>query len=197
MDIKNYYKVYDNNKRFIRRINQKDELQENNFLKGVTCFVVNKKGEVLIEQRARKSKLMPGELDLCSGHVDKEETYTQAMIREYAEELHSGSKEEQEKAINEAINKLKPIIELDLHFKNKGKNRNFFIKFYTLLTENTDINVQQEEIEEILWIPMNECFELIRKGKTKFPYDDRYEEIFEKVTSIYKGVENPNNNITR
>ena len=89
MDIK-YYKVYDVNKRFIRKIQQKDELQEDNFLKGVTCFVINKKGEILIEQRASKSKLMSGQLDLCSGHVDNEETYTQAMIREYVEELHSG-----------------------------------------------------------------------------------------------------------
>ena len=98
MDIK-YYKVYDVNKRFIRKIQQKDELQEDNFLKGVTCFVINKKGEILIEQRASKSKLMSGQLDLCSGHVDNEETYTQAMIREYVEELHSGDEEDRRKAV--------------------------------------------------------------------------------------------------
>lgn len=197
MDIKNYYKVYDGNKRFIRIINQKDELEEENFLKGVTCFVINKNGEVLIEQRACKNRLMPGQLDLCSGHVDNNETYTQAMIREYVEELHSGSKEEQEKARNEAINRLKPIKELDLNFSNKGKTRNFFIKFYALMTNNTDVHVQEEEIENILWVPMQECFELIRSGKTKFPYDSRYEEIFEKVEEIYKGVGTQSNNMTR
>lgn len=196
MDIK-YYKVYDSNKRFIRKIQRKDELQEDNFLKGVTCFIVNKKGEILIEERASKSKLMPGQLDLCSGHVDEEETYTQAMIREYREELHSANKDEEEKATMEAINKLKPIKELDLKFKNKGKIRNFFIKFYALMTENTDIHVQEEEIKDILWVPMEECFELIRNGKTKFPYDYRYEEIFEKVEEIYIGIGTRENNITR
>lgn len=195
MDIK--YKVYDKNKRFIRKINKKDELQEDNFLKGVTCFVINKNGNVLIEQRVSKSKLMPGELDLCSGHVDNNETYTQAMIREYAEELHCSSKQEREKAMNEAISKLKPIKELDLKFNNKGKIRNFFIKFYALMTDNADIHMQEEEIENILWVPMKECFELIRNGKTKFPYDSRYEEIFEKVEQIYKGIGTLDNNIIR
>lgn len=196
MNIK-YYKVYDCNKRFIRKIQQKDELQEGNFLNGVTCFVINKKGEILIEKRAEKSKLMSGELDLCSGHVDEEETYTQAMIREYAEELHSGSQEEKQKAINEAINKLKPITELDLKFKNKGRIRNFFIKFYALMTDNTNVHLQEEEIEEILWVPMEDCFELIRNGKTKFPYDSRYEEIFKKVKEIYRGIGTRSNNIIR
>lgn len=196
MDIK-YYKVYNRNKRFIRKIQQKDELQEDNFLKGVTCFVINKKGEVLIEQRASKSKLMPGDLDLCSGHVDDEETYTQAMIREYAEELHSGSNKEKQLAINEAINKLKPITELDLKFKNKGKTRNFFIKFYALITENVDVHIQEDEIENILWVPMEECFELIRNGKTKFPYDSRYEEIFENVEEIYNSIGTKSSDITR
>ena len=34
MEIK-YYKVYDKVKRFIRKINSKEELQEKNYLKGV------------------------------------------------------------------------------------------------------------------------------------------------------------------
>ena len=156
-----------------------------------------KNGEILIEQRASKSKLMPGELDLCSGHVDGEETYTQAMIREYTEELHSGSKQEKERATIEAISRLRPITELSLNFKNRGRVRNFFIKFYTLITDNTDIHVQEAEIEKILWVPMEECFELIRSGKTKFPYDSRYEEIFKKVEEIFRCVGTRENNITR
>ena len=196
MEIK-YYKVYDKVKRFIRKINSKEELQEENYLKGVTCFVINQNGEVLIEQRASKNRLMPGQLDLCSGHVDNEETYTQAMIREYVEELHSGSIEEEKSARNEINTKQKQITEMDLTFDNKGKKRNFFIKFYALLTDNIDIHVQKEEIEKILWVPMNQCFKLIREGKTKFPYDKRYEEIFEKVTSFYQGIEKNNDVIVK
>ena len=116
MNIK-YYKVYDANKRFVREIKEKNELEEDGFLKGVTCFVINEKGEVLIEKRSKKSKLMPHQLDLCSGHVNDEETYTQAMIREYIEELHDGNEEQKEKARNEAINYLKPIQELALDFQ--------------------------------------------------------------------------------
>ena len=61
MDIKNYYKVYDNNKRFIRRINQKDELQENNFLYNIggsfygnigdACLAIYKNSEAGTKER--------------------------------------------------------------------------------------------------------------------------------------------------
>ena len=33
-------------------------------------------------------------------------------------------------------------------------------------------------------MPLEECFELIRTGKTKFPQDYDYEEIFEEVREI-------------
>ena len=73
-------------------------LTENEWLKGVTCFVINEKGEALIEVRANKG-LTPGKKDLCSGHLDDRETETQAMIRELREELGI----ELEEAMNNAI----------------------------------------------------------------------------------------------
>ena len=32
---------------------------------------------------------------------------------------------------------------------------------------------------------MEKVFEMIRNGETKFPYDKRYEKLFEKVREIY------------
>ena len=85
---KETYRVYDENgelKRIIEKAEEKT-LTENEWLKGVTCFVINEKGEALIEVRANKG-LTPGKKDLCSGHLDDRETETQAMIRELREEL--------------------------------------------------------------------------------------------------------------
>ena len=50
------YKVYDKNGNFKRTIakNQELELTNNEWLKGVTCFVLNENGEVLIEKRVNK-----------------------------------------------------------------------------------------------------------------------------------------------
>ena len=74
------YNVYNKDGELTRKIDKRQELNisEDEWLKGVTCFVINEKGEVLIEKRVNKG-LTPGKLDLCSGHVDGDETQTQAI----------------------------------------------------------------------------------------------------------------------
>ena len=186
-----YYKTYEKNIRgekvYTGIIETKKELTQDNYLGGVSCFIINDEGKVLIEKRAN-TKINSGEIDLCSGHIDGEETPTQAMIREYVEELHNGSSEEKEKARNEAIQNLCKLDELDLIFHNRGNTRKFFIQFYTMKTKLENVTIQPEEIDSIEWVNLDEAFDLIRQGKTKFPYDERYEKIFEKVSEHYKGI---------
>ena len=186
-----YYKTYERNIRgekvYTGIIETKKELAQDNYLGGVSCFIINDEGKVLIEKRAN-TKINSGEIDLCSGHIDGEETPTQAMIREYVEELHNGSSEEKEKARNEAIQNLCKLDELDLIFHNRGNTRKFFIQFYTMKTKLENVTIQPEEIDSIEWVNLDEAFDLIRQGKTKFPYDERYEKIFEKVSEHYKGI---------
>ena len=172
------YKVYDKSgklKKLIYKSKEK-ELNEDSWLNGVTCFVINEKGEALIEKRVNKG-LTPGKLDLCSGHVDGEETQTQAMIRELKEELGI--------QLEEAMNVVKITQDaVPLQFKSSGKNKNFFITFYCLKRNNSDIVFQKEEIDKIVWLPIEETFELIKSGRTKFPKEYNYEKIFEKVRHI-------------
>lgn len=182
---KTYKKRNDGNKIYQNRISQKSELNQNDYLGGVSCFILDENGNILIEKRGN-TKITAGEIDLCSGHIDNNETPTQAMIREYVEELHKGDINEQEQARNEAINNLKKLDELDLVFKNKGNERKFFIQFYVMKTELNKLTIQKEEISDIEWISMEKVFELIRQGKTKFPYDKRYEKIFKQVREHYQ-----------
>ena len=182
---KTYKKRNDGNKIYQNRISQKSELSQSDYLGGVSCFILDDNGNILIEKRGN-TKITAGEIDLCSGHIDNNETPTQAMIREYVEELHKGDIKEQEQARNEAINNLKKLDELDLVFKNKGNERKFFIQFYVMKTELNKLTIQKEEISDIEWISMEKVFELIRQGKTKFPYDKRYEKIFKQVREHYQ-----------
>ena len=181
---KTYKKGKNGDKIYQKRISTKSELNQNDYLGGVSCFIINENGNILIEQRGN-TKITAGEMDLCSGHIDNNETPTQAMIREYIEELHRGDINEQGQARNEAINNLKKLDELDLVFKNKGNERKFFIQFYAMKTKLNKLTIQKEEISDVKWIPMEDAFELIRQGKTKFPYDKRYEKIFKKVREYY------------
>lgn len=184
-----FYKTYRKNsggkKVFKNRISPNIELNQSDYLGGVSCFILDKNGNVLIEKRGN-TKITAGEIDLCSGHIDNNETPTQAMVREYVEELHKGDSKEQEDARNEAIFNLRKLDELDLIFKNGGNERKFFIQFYVMKTKLEELSTQKEEVSDIEWIPMEEVFDLIRQNKTKFPYDKRYEKIFEKVKEHYK-----------
>lgn len=172
------YKVYDEQGKFTRIITKRQELEEignNDWLKAVSCFIVNKNGNILLEKRVNKG-INPGQLDLCSGHLNGDEVYTQAMVRELREELGI----EQQESMN-----IIPIKEIYATLEENKIKRNFFVQFYCLLRNKDDIDFQEEEIEDIIQLPMQEVFELIRQGKTRFPYDERFEEIFAKVEELY------------
>lgn len=151
-------------------------LDNNKYFKGVTCFVLNQEGKVLIEKRANKG-INPGELDLCSGHVNDGETPTQAVIRELGEEL--GIK------LEEAIG-VKKISKdnLKLEIESCGKTINFLGTIYCLKRSSSDVIIQEEEIDKIAWFPLEDAFELIKNGKTRFPANYDYEPIFQKVREI-------------
>lgn len=195
-DKRSFYKTYekrkDNKKIYKGSTTTKLEFSQNLYLNGVSCFIIDEKNRILIEKRAN-TKLTANEIDLCSGHTDNNETPTQTMIREYVEELHSGTEEEKQIAREEAIKGLKKLDELDLIFKSRGKDRKFFIQFYILKTKMKQFTKQAEEVQNIEWIPYQECFDLIRQGKTKFPYDKRYEKMFKKIEEYIKGKNKENN----
>ncbi len=173
------YRVYDKNGNYKKTIDKSEEknLSENDWLNGVTCFVINEKGEVLIEVRADKG-LTPGKNDLCSGHLDNNETETQAMIRELKEELGIG--------VEEAMNVVKITPKgVPLGFESSNKIKNFFITFFCLKRNSSEVKIQEEEIKRYVWLPLEETFELMKSGRTKFPKNFDYEEIFEKVRNVY------------
>ena len=179
------YRVYDVNgrlKRKIQKSREKTDIENEDWLKGVSCFVINEKNEVLIERRVNKG-LTPGRLDLCSGHIDNAELAIQAMIRELEEEL--GIK------LNESVNVQKlSSHSAPLNFGSEEKRRNFFIDFFCLKRNNSRVIFHEEEVQAISWVPLEKCFELIKNGKTKFPPNYNYEEIFKEVREICFGNRN-------
>ena len=178
------YRVYDKNGDLRKIIDKKHEkkLEQNEWLKGVTCFILNDKAEVLVEKRAN-TELTPGQLDLCSGHLDNDETPTQAMIRELREELGIEAEE--------AMNVIKLIESpVPLGLLSSTKRRNFFTTFYCLKRSTSDVEIQEEEVEKIVWLPLEDVFELIKSGKTRFPANNDYEQIFQKVRDICQNISN-------
>ena len=186
VDKRSFYKIYakgkEDKKIYKGSIIPEWELSTSYSLGTVSCFVLNEKGEILVEERTDNKKVTPGILDIVSGHIDNNETPTQAMIREYVEEIHNGSQEEKEKARNEAIQNLKKLDELYLICDKKG----YYVQFYTLLTKLKTVTKQPEEVKNVKWIPMEELFEMIRQGKTGIIYDKGLEKVFEQVREYYQ-----------
>ena len=173
-----YYKMYDINgnlKGKIEKSKEKD-IQNNMWLRGVSCFVINENNQVLIEKRTNKG-LTPGKLDLCSGHIDDDEVPTQAIIRELREELGI--------PLEESINVVKLTERPEaLIFESSGKNKNFLIDFYCLKRNKSNVTIQKQEVADIAWIDLEKAFKLIETGNTKFPSGENYKKIFEKVREL-------------
>ena len=173
-----YYKMYDINgnlKGIIEKSKEKD-VQDNMWLRGVSCFVLNQDNKVLIEKRANKG-LTPGKLDLCSGHVDSDEVPTQAIIRELKEEL--GIELDESMDVIKLTENPSPLV-----FGSSEKKKNFLIDFYFLKRKKSNVVIQKEEVADVAWIDMEKCFELIRTGNTKFPDNYDYETIFQKIRDL-------------
>lgn len=188
--IREFYKTYEkgmNGRKIYKGSIATKERKEYLYLGTVTCFVIDKNNNVLVEKRGNVES-EPGKLDLVSGHIDNNETPTQAMIREYIEELHEGNEKEEETARNEAIQNLKKLLELDLTFSNEeGKTEKYFIQFYALRTTLKEVMIKKDEVERIEWIPAEEVFELIRQGKINLQYDKRHEKLFQQVREYCQG----------
>lgn len=185
-----FYKVYDKNGKFLRIIDREDEKSlTEEYLHGVTCFVVRKndetgKWEVLMEIRAN-TELTPGKKDLVSGHIDGNETPTQAVIRELGEEV--GIKNVDASQVVKLTDLAKP-----LGFASRGKIRRFFIDFYCIVTKKHHFTIQPEEVKSLQWVEMEKVFDWMRNGETKFPGECRtvdYTNVFEGVKKAIKDRE--------
>ena len=175
-----FYKVYDKTGKYLYNIDiNKEKSLTNQYLHGVTCFVINEKNEVLMEVSAN-TELTPGKIDLVSGHVNGNEVGIQAMLRELGEEV--GIKGVLGSDIKRVSDLSKP-----LGFESKGKIRNFHIDFYCMKTKDHHFTIQPEEVKSLKWVPMKDAFEMIRTGQTKFPKQEgnvNYEKIFSNVREL-------------
>ncbi len=180
---KNYYWVYDVNRALIGVVSKEREktLSREEYIRVVSCFVINENNEVLIEKRLDEG-LNPGELDLCSGHIDKNEFANQAIRRELNEELGIDK---------EKMGNLKKVIDYEYPISiTSGDNiRNFFTNFYCLKVKKEDVSFNKEEVKSIAWLPMQKAFELIKRGETRFPKNFDYKQIFKIVEEFSKQKE--------
>jgi len=109
----------------------------------VSCWIMNEKGEILLQKRSKNKKRNPGRWAKTGGQVDSGEDVQTAIIREVKEEL----------GIDVPKNQVK-IIDI---YKSMDKNKRFSYNF--LFTVNYKINeyiLQKEEVDEVKYVTIEE-----------------------------------------
>lgn len=126
--------------------------------KAVTIFIINSKGQVLLQKRSSKKKLWPNMWDITAGgHVLAGELGFEAAIRECKEEIG---------------------IELqknDLLFIGSSKSTNIkgqivnnhFNEFYIANkdVDETKLKLQEEEVSEVKWFDKEDIIAKIKNNK--------------------------------
>ena len=122
--------------------------------RAVYAFVINDKGNILLQKRSANKKLWPNMWDVTvGGHVDAGEFGRQALIREVKEELGIEIKDDDIKYLigSTSTNEQGDII-------NKHYNECY------LITKNinvSDIKIQKEEVSEVKYFSKDELLKRI------------------------------------
>ena len=120
--------------------------------KAVVVFIINSKGQVLLQKRSAAKKLWPNMWDITAGgHVLAGEFGFQAGIRECKEELGI------ELNVNDLI-----FIGATTSTNIKGDIVNNHFNEYYIANKDIDetkLQLQEEEVSEVKWIDKNEIIE--------------------------------------
>ena len=139
----------DNKRQMLNRITERSEKIEGEYRQSVHTWIMNSKGEFLIQKRSPNKKTFPNMWSQTGGGVDEGETTLQAALRECNEEL----------GISIDLNN----IELILSFKRKFD----FVDVW-LVKQDIDISdivLQKDEVSDVKWASIDEIRELMKAEK--------------------------------
>lgn len=141
--------------------------------KPVWVWIVNDKGEILIQKRAKTKKWLPNKWDSsATGHVSAGETMIQGAKREVFEELGINAKESEFEFLGEYI--ADSMWEIGQIYK---LNKNLSI---------AQMKMQTDEVSELKWIAF-EDFEKLLYSDDFVPYDIEYKNmILSKLKNLLK-----------
>jgi len=151
-----YLDVVDEQNNLTGETEEKDEIHRKGLWhREVAVWLVNKKGEILLQKRAASKKQGANKWAICAGHVDTGEDEMVAAKRELFEEV--GLKADGLEFL--FVTKVEDDGESEAH-------NNMFMYMYFLKTDAGigDYRIQREELSELRYVDMKELERIVAEG---------------------------------
>ena len=164
--------LYDNKKNKMNKtlIRENGEPDDGEFKLSIHLWIINSKGEFLIQKRSASRKANPNKWAFTGGAVDAGEESYQGAIREAKEEMGID---------------LKPD---DIEFLLGFKREHDFVDVFIAKSEVdiSDVKMQESEVSESRWVNPSELDKLIEDGEF-VPAINLYYDLFKKLLEKCKG----------
>ena len=123
----------------------------------VSCWIMNEKGEVLVQKRAGEKRRNPNKWAKTGGQVDSGETVEEAIYREVKEELEIEIPKEQ--------------IEIDSIYKSDDKNKRFVYNYIFVVDYKLeDYILQKEEVADVKYFTIEELEEIRKNNDLNYTF---------------------------
>lgn len=123
----------------------------------VSCWIMNEKGEVLLQKRAGEKRRNPNKWAKTGGQVDSGETVEEAIFREVKEEIGIEIPKEQ--------------IEIDSIYKSDDKNKRFVYNYIFVVNYKIeDYILQKEEVADVKYFTIEELEEIRKNNDLNYTF---------------------------
>lgn len=136
---------------------EREELHNKGMLHNeVVIYIINKKGEVLLQRRSKNRRFSPNKLGVIAGHVSHNERALTAAVRECREEVGLVVEEEN-------MHVLCPR-----YLVIEEYNNHFMYPYYTYTEKDAnDFIIQKEELDYVRWYKIDDVIDMIKKGSSE------------------------------
>lgn len=174
-----YLDIVDENNEFTGIVEERRKAHEMNLWhRHVTSWIMNTKGEILLQKRAASKPRNPNKWAKTGGHVDSGENETDAIQREIKEELGIDVPREQAKVVS--------------IYKSTNPENRFFGYNYIFVIDYKieDFILQKEEVSEVKYFSIEQLEEIKQKNDPNYNFTAWKDEQFQSEMELLKSKRN-------
>lgn len=166
--------IVDENGKFTGQIMEREEAHDRNLLHNeISVFVINSRGQVLLQKRSSTKRFKPNKWGLCSGHVNSRENLEEATIRELKEEL----------GLNISRDDLVSFGNRNIVLGNSNSHITYFYYVVSNLSES-DFVIQEDELSEVKWLEIDEVIKMLVNEDESLSFSKDRLYLFEEIKKM-------------